>query len=237
MALAEQILQLTRQLFPSGRAFRIGVGSQKEKLQKGLIASEVRAWLDATSILNSILPDNDSFTTSDATQWEFRLGLITNELTPLADRKLAIIRKMNFPGTIPARQNYLYMQGQLQAAGFNVYVFENIFPDGSGGWKTQDPLAVTGGFGGVDFEHGQLQHGQFQHGGKNIFRNIIANHIEEPLDSIFNVGSNLRSTFYIGAAYLGVFANVDKNRKAEFRQLILKLKPVQEIGYLLVNYV
>lgn len=235
MSLTDTFLSLTKQLYPTGRAFRMFFGSDFEKLSKGLIASEQRAWLDATSILNSALPDNTSFTVDDATDWERRLGLITNPLVSLVDRMAAIQRKMNHPGSIKARQHYLYIQGQLQAAGFNVYVFENIFPDGSGGYITKDPLIVDGGAGVTSFEYGDREYGDFQLGG--YYGNIIANHIEESLDTIFDVGTNLRSTFFIGAGYLGTFASVDKNRKDEFRQLILKLKPVQEIGYLFVNYV
>lgn len=127
MSIQDTIIQLSKSLFPTGRAFNIPTGRQFEKLISSLSASEARAWLDATAILNSILPDNDSFTIADADDWERRLGLITNEATSLADRKAAIIRKMNHPGTIKARQHYLYIQQQLQDAGFNVYVYENRF--------------------------------------------------------------------------------------------------------------
>lgn len=235
MALSDVILKLTKQLYPTGRAFRVSPSSYMEKLHTGLAASEARAYQDAVAILNSVLPDNASFTTADADDWERRLGLITNESVALADREAAIQRKMNHPGTIPARQHYLYMQGQFQAAGFNVYVFENIFPNGSGGYITRDPLSIVGSFGLGFSELGDHELGDFELG--TGFTNKIANHIEENLDSLFDVGSNLRSTFFIGAGYLGQYANVDKNRKAEFRQLILKLKPVQEIGYLFITYV
>ena len=235
MALTDQILALARQLYPTGRAFRMFFGSDFEKLNQGLAVSEAQVAQDALSILNSVLPDNDSFTVDDATDWERRLGLITNSSVSLSDRKLAIKRKMNFPGTIPARQSYLYIQGQLQAAGFNVYVFPNIFPDGSGGYITKDPTTVSGGLGLGTHELGDLELGDFELGAS--FNNIVANHIEEPLDSIFDPGANYRSSFYIGGGYLGTFANVDINRKAEFRQLILKLKPTQTIAFLLINYI
>lgn len=210
-------------------------GSFLEKLHIGLNQSEARAYADAVSILDSALPDNANFTSDDATAWEVRLGLITNLAVPLADRKLAIIRKMNHPGTIKARQHYLYIQGQLQAAGFAVYVYENIFSDGMGGFITKDPLIVSGGIGGAKFQLADRQLGDRQLGPR--FINIIANHIDEALDTIFDVGANLRSTFFIGGGYLGTFANVDADRKDEFRQLILKLKPVQEVGFLFINYV
>lgn len=235
MALIDQILYLTRSLYPTGRAFRIPRGGVLEKLHRGLAVSETQFYTDSVAILDSILPDNANFTVDDADQWETRLGLITNEATALADRMAAIKRKMNHPGTIKARQHYLYIQGQLQAAGFNVYVYENISPDGSGGYVTRDPLSIVGSYGLGTHELGDLELGDFELG--SSFTNIIANHIEEALDSIFDVGSNLRSTFFVGAGYFGQYANVPYTRKDEFRQLILKLKPAQEVGYLFINYI
>jgi hypothetical protein len=69
------------------------------------------------------------------------------------------------------------------------------------------------------------------------YNNLIANRIDESLDVTFDIGSNLRATFFVGGETLGTFADVDIQRKEEFRQLILKLKPVQSIGFLLINYI
>ncbi len=231
----EKIVSLTRQLYPTGRAFKMPKNGYLEKLHNALAESEAQAYADAVSILSSMLPDNDGFTADDATDWERRLGLITNESVSLANRKLAIIRKINHPGTIPARQNYLYLQGQLRAAGFDVYVYENRFPDGGGGYETHNPLTVSGGMGSVAFQHGDWQHGDIQHGAG--FGNIVANYIEEDRDFIFNIGDNLKSTFFIGGTPIGTFANVEAIRKDEFRQLILKIKPVQTVAFLLINYI
>jgi len=128
MTTLTKIKKLGKTLYPTGRAFKIPFGGVLDKLNSALSESEQRAFDDAVSILDSALPDNDNFTTGDATDWERRLGLITNPAVPLSDRKLAIIRKIRHPGNIPARQNFLYLQGQLQDAGFNVFVFENRFP-------------------------------------------------------------------------------------------------------------
>ena len=231
----DKLIALTRQLYPTGRAFKMMLGGDRYKLHAALALSEERAWLASVSILNSAIPDNADFTAEDASAWERRLGLITNPDVPLADRKLAIIRKMNHPGTSVARQSPEFLQKELRAAGFDVYVYRNKFSDGMGGYITKDPLTVTGGSGGTVRQHGQFQHGQAQHG--SAFTNIVVNHIDEEKDAIFDVGNNLRSTFYIGGTPIGTFANVDADRKAEFRQLILKVKPAQTVGYLIINYV
>lgn len=257
MTLFEKIVFLMKKLYPSGRAFKMTEGGVSEKLHKGLAESEKRAVTDALSTLSAILPDNDQFTADDASDWERRLGMITNPLVPLADRKLALLRKMNHPGTIKARQHYLYIQDQLQKAGFNVFVYENIFPDGMGGYDTVEPWQVLskdqhGDGQHNDFQHadvyslypnlffkpqhGDIQHGDIQHG-EIVFKNKIVNFIDESLDQSFNVGQNLRCTFFIGGDPFGTFAEVSAERKNEFRQLILKLKPAQTVGFLFINYV
>ena len=142
---------------------------------------------------------------------------------------------MNHPGTIKPRQHYLYLQEQLQAAGFDVYVHENRFPIGGGAYETKTPEEVTGSGPTTQLQHGNPpQHGDGQHGSGTW--NLIANNLDEELDRNFNIGSNLKSTFFIGGPYLGEYADIDETRKLEFRQLILRVKPVQTIGYLFINY-
>lgn len=231
----ENIKALTKQLLPTGRAFKAPLGGWLDGLITALALSEARAYSDALSTLYAILPDNDNFTEEDAAEWEYRLGMIVSPNVPLEARKLAIRRKMNHPGDIPARQHYLYIEGQLQAAGFDVYVFENVFPDGGGGFEPHTIFSIIGSSGIDDFQHGDAQHGDGQHGG--AYSNIIANYVDEEQDSLFYIPTDLKATFFIGGTPLGTYANVDADRKDEFRQLILKLKPVQMVGYLLVNYV
>lgn len=236
MPVLDRIIALTRSLFPRGRAFRMPAAGDWEKLTQALAKSEQRGYDDAVSVLNSALPDNDSFSSDDASAWERRLGIISNPSVALADRKLAIIRKMNHPGTIPARQHYLYLQGQLQAAGFDVYVYENRFPDYPDGYVTQTPGEFSDDpYPSFSFQYGDFQYGDFQYGG--TWGNQIANSIYQSVDDNFDLGSNLRSTFFIGGPTPGSWANVDSGRELEFRQLILLIKPVQTVGFLLINYV
>jgi hypothetical protein len=246
-----RFLQLTKQLYPRGRAWKLFNNSWFERLHKGLAVSESRAYGDAVAILNSILPDNDNFTAEDATDWERRLGLINNPLVDLADRKLAIIRKMNHPGTIKARQHYLYIQGQLQAAGFDVYVYENfgellpadfiVIPEiasldeanldefNLGDTTTVYPELF--GFANLD----EFNLGEFNLD-EEVYLNKIVNNIPTEADSFFDIGQTSRATFFIGGFPQGTFANVPLVRRDEFRKLILTLKPVQNVGYLLINY-
>lgn len=225
-----KILELGNSLYPTGRAFKNVVGGWRESLHRGLSKSEDRAYSDALAIFDSTIPDNPNFSADDASMWEKRLGIVTAN-TDLETRKKAILQKLNYPGAAKARGSYLFLQKQLREAGFDVYVYENRFSDGVGGYVTQDPLALSGGISNQygDFEYGEAQYGSF-------FSNLVANFIDENRDNNFNVGSNLRSTFFIGANPLGSSASVPLERKSEFRHLILRLKPTQTVAFLFVNY-
>ena len=227
----DKILALTKQLQPTGRAFKLAPSGDFEKLYSALGVSEESSYNSAVSILDSILPDNANFTTDDATDWERRLGLLTNSATPLANRKAAILRKLKNPGLNPARQHYQYLEAQLQKAEFDLYVYENRFPVYPSGWTTQTIQQFANL---PDNQHGDHQHGDIQHGFE--FYDYVANHLDENLDASFVIGSNLRSTFFIGGPTAGSFANVLTSRKEELRHLILQLKPVQTVAYLLINY-
>jgi len=234
MSVESKLKETTKALYPTGRAFRMPEDGFFDKLHTALGLSLTRAWNDASSILNSALPDNDDFTADDAADWERRLGMIYSPLVPLADRKLAIQRKMAHPGNIKARQNWRYLEGQLQAAGFDVYVYENRFPDGFGGYTTKTPEEFSIPPYPTELQHGDFQHGDAQHGGSP--GNKVANSIDAGVDESFVV-TNLRWTFFIGGNPAGEWADVSANREAEFRQLILRLKPGNTVAFLLVNYI
>jgi len=239
----DQLKALTRNLLPTGRANAIHKGGVKDKVYNALAVSQLQAYEDAKSILNVILPDNNNFTADDATRWEERLGLITNPLVSLTDRKLAIIRKMNHPGDIPARQSRDYLQDSLRLAGFDVYVYENTLDQ-----NIEQVLSINNNVA----QWGVKQFGNFNFGSiYNIYSSLfdvdgsgvyhynqkVVNNIDPSLDTFFDIGTTNKSIFFIGGVTLGSFANVDTNRREEFRQLILKIKPVQTVGYLLVNYI
>lgn len=223
------MLKLTKLLYPKGRAFRLSESSLPYRLHKALAVSEQKAYDDALSILDAVLPDNDNFTADDATQWERRLGLTIDESVPLADRKLAIQRKMQHPGDIPARQSAAYIQGQLQAAGFYVYVHEN---------PNQNSPADEGLFlhvidcGGGDC--GPYECGQLSDSG-NVWQDNVANHIDYTKEESLSITS-LYGTFFIAGETLPNEANISSARREEFRTLLLKLKPVNQVAFLLINY-
>lgn len=228
-SLVETLLKLARQLYPTGLAMRMPVNGYKEGLHRALGISEEAALNSVMSVMYSILPDNVNFTADDATDWERRLGMISNSAVPLADRKLAIKRKMNHPGLIKARQHYLYLQGQLQQAGFNVFVHENI-PELAGIEYLTTYMSLIEFIQLNDLQLGDFQLNDF------VWKNKVVNHITAAQDFYFMTGANRRSCFFIGGETFGTTADVLSEREAEFRQLILKVKPAQTCAFLFINY-
>jgi len=236
MSYKDDILKLTIQLLPEGRAFKMKDGGLNHR-RESVFADIVGGTLDDVhGILDSILADNNNFTEDDATKWEVRLGMIVQDSSvPLQDRKDAILRKYNHPGTIVARQSSDYIEGQLILAGFtNVKVYGNIdrLPPVAYVGIQATGIAECGG----DCQYSEeIEYGQLEEGA--VFENMIANHIDEQPDKYFDIGDNLSGIFYISGATLGDFINIDINRKDEFRQLLMKLKPANQAGVLFVNYV
>jgi hypothetical protein len=91
-----------------------------------------------------------------------------------------------------------------------------------------------------DVQHGVFQHGDMQHSsGEGLeYNNKVVNSIDKEQDFQFRTyGGELKHTFFIGGSPLGTFASVPASRELELRQLILKIKPVQTVGFLFVNYI
>lgn len=255
LSIKDKIRKLTGQLFPTGRAFNILPNSIKDKYFNAVAEVEAEAYNEALGILNSILPDNDDFTVDDAARWEEALGMIDGTGVSLVDRKAAIIRKMNYPGTIVARQSAGFLEQSLQLANFDVYVHENL-PASSIESVLNAALGIVemgvsemgdnSEMGSsVDYysdlfrcaEMGVMEMGDGLEMNECSYTNIIANYINEELDKVFDLPVDTRSLFFVGGQDLGTFANVDINRKEEFRQLILRIKPVRSIAVLFINYV
>jgi len=245
----EQILELTKQLYPKGRSFGFFKGSFLEAIHKGLSYVEAQAYNDALSVINnSLLPDNDGFTLEDALIWEEKLGINIGTGTTLEDRKKAILRKWNFPGEVSARQHRLFIQNQLNLAGFDVVIYENRFLNTDTNKLESLSSESVLSFQHGEFEHGELEHGEFQAG-------ILANYVDKERDLTFNIGSNFRSTFFIASSEFGSIdglgvttmnltstseskiAEIPQERESEFRELLLKLKPAQTVALLFVKYI
>jgi hypothetical protein len=212
MIIVSDILKLTKQMLPSGRAWRLPNGGYFEKLFKGLAVSEITAYNFALSTMNRLLADNEGFTAADATEWERRLALPINPgYTSLATRKTLILRKYQFPGGFLNRQNYRYLEYQLKLAGFDVTVTEN----------TDSNLVIGEAF---QFSEDTEMGLDTEMGSTTI--DIIAN---SPFyGEAFDVDSPL-SVFIITGT-------VSPNFITAFRQLVLQLKPVTTVAMCVITY-
>lgn len=228
-AVTKILLILAKDLYPTGRAWIIPENSNFENLHKAIDTSFARLILDAKATIDSTLPDNDGFDEDDAKIWEYRLGLITNVLIPLEDRRQAILRKLAYPANVQPRQHPFYIESQLQAAGFDVYVHENTKP-----YRTpSDILALSL----TNVQHGgDTQHANSTQHGSGTFE-VIANSLDP--DEVFNIGGNdkLWATFFISGVNIEDIAQVPLERQKEFRELVLKLKPAHTVAFTLVNYI
>lgn len=219
---------LASSLYPTGRAFYMKKNGYFSLLHEAINRSFIRLVEDARLTIDSSLPDNENFNADDCLLWEYRLGLTTNLSLDIEVRKQAILRKMAYPSNIKSRQHPLFIQSQLQLAGFDVYVHENLPP-----YQTPDDIIILD-LGAV--QHGSgTQHGNgVQHGSLNF--DIIANY--PVVNENYSVGAgNLWATFFIGGAVLGEVANVDSNRMVDFKELVLKLKPAHTVAFTFINYI
>ncbi len=222
MILVDDILKLTKQLLPTGRAFRVPKNGTFENLLKGLAASEANVINFALSTLDRILPDNDNFTAIDAAEWERRLALtIYPDYVSLENRKALILRKYQFPGNKLCRQNLRYIQQQLQDAGFNVFVHENL--------NGVTPLIFE-----IEFQHGfDTQMGvDTEMGSSDI--DLIANSTYR--GERFDLNDS-KGCFFICGEVFPNHAIISPDLVESFRRLVLSLKPANTVAVCLIDYV
>ncbi len=227
--------KLVIDLYPTGRVWNLPENSDFSGLHEALSLSRLRLINTAYAAINSRFPDNTDFDESDATYWEYKLGLVTNPDLTIEQRRANLLRKWAYRRNKKARQDLLYIQGQLQAAGFNVGVYENIFYDGSGNRYSKTPADILGVMPNATEHGGDTQHGDnTEHGGGNY--DVIANSNQA---ESFNVGGALNqwATFFIAGSTIDTFAAVQKTRQKEFRELVLKLKPAHLVAYIFINYI
>lgn len=221
------LLRLKKQLLPNGRAFRCATGSEFEKLFLSFCDSEKRVIDDGLNTLNVLIPDNTGFVEVDCEYWERVFGLVINPLDTLAARKARILTLMSFPNNQLSRQHWLFIQKQLQDAGFPVYIHEFINIESSFDYVQHDTAT----------EHGDLtiEHGAYS---DVPYESIISDFIDKSREPVggFTL-AELRSTFFIGGATFPNYANIPATQEKSFRQLILRLKPLHTVGFVQVNYI
>lgn len=246
---SDKVLKSLRSLLPRGKAFSFADNSIGNMLNKAYSKSIGKLYSDSYSIFDSIIPDTSNFTSDDALMWEKKLGIKASELTTLEIRKKAIIQKYNYPNSDAPRQHFSFIEKQLRDAGFNVRIYEN---NESGVTRTPESILASIGvpFHGDSYHSDDIFHASMISGlgasthheetthSEDITHNtgifsLIANHIDERLDWDFPIWNNMRSTFFISGEVIEDFITIPEDRRNEFRQLVLQLKPAQSIGIIL----
>lgn len=258
LAYNQSLLRLTKQLYPTGRAWWMRINGVFEQLHDALARSESRAYESMINIQDAVIADNIGFDETAATEWERNLGMRPST-EDLEVRKQAILRKQAYPNGCYARQHYRFIEKQLQDAGFSCFIHENRFWDGSK-YITVDPLT----FASMDMEFGVLEFGNNWEFGGTIpginYTELIGNYIDETKDAdiLTNIPNNefgqaefgvwefgynysyedgLKATFFVMGAGFPSMCDIPLSRKKEFRELLLRIKPAQMVGYLYVNYI
>ena len=212
-------------------------GGHLYRLMRALGIQFAIAWTAARGVSDAQLPDNLNFTLDDCNDWYRRLGIYNSGLLTRSQMIAGITQWWNHNNPPINCQNYLYIQNQLQLAGFNVNVYENRFPLG-GTYITKTISEVLGEPVGNSV-YGGIVYGEAVYGGTYSLDGvtICANYLEDASDASVVV-TNWRSTFYIAdPSGITTFATIPAARHIEFRQLLIKLKPIHTIGILFVNYV
>lgn len=218
----DDIVKLKKQLLPTGRAFNVQVGSNFEKLLLSLADKESESLNDSLAILDMIIPDNTVFSVADAAKWEQVLSISGNDDDSLANRMAAIYRKMRFPGNVKGRQHKNYLEGQLQAANFDVKVYE--YGDIKDYFTNKNHALTT--------EHSyNTTHG----GGMAIpfYNEIVANYLDKDMETpVTPTIDNLKNIFWIAGDTFNDFPNIPPARIEEFRHIILTIKPLHTVAFL-----
>lgn len=181
---------------------------------------------DVLSIKDQLIADSADFTLQDIINWERVYGFNNSSLTQ-QERISILFNRMSYPNGKIYRQTASHIQEMLQNEGFNLFVHENRFWDGSK-FDSINPLSSK--FGGFVF-------GGNKFGNTGIsFNGSVQNKIsDEPITGIY--GDKYNCIIFIGGETFPNYSDVYLSRKNELRELILKLKPLHSIVVLLINWI
>lgn len=223
-------------LYPTGRAWNLPESGTFRAFHSAINLSLLQMALDASATLDDTFPDNVNFDADDCTLWENRFGIEYNPALTTAQRRTNIYNFMAFPQNILGRQAPGYIEYTLRQAGFNVFVYENIFFDDSGNLYQKTPAQVLG----TVTQTTQLRNiaPQTQLGANTqlggVSYNIVANNEEA---ENYSPGGILWPTFFIAGSSISTSANISQYRQKEFRRAILKVKPAHTVAFLIVNFI
>jgi hypothetical protein len=227
--------RIIQHLLPTGEAWRTTVDKTLRKLFVGL--SSVGG--DAREFVDLVYLDLFPATTRELAEWERFYGLTPAASVTEEQRRLALAAEWRATGG----QSPAYIQGVIQAAGFDVWIHECWEPGGPP-WVARDPRDYVG-----DALAGSMQCGEpfaecgdpdaqcnnflIFAGDANYWDNLNLSPIAPPplpADS-----AKWPFFIYFGGQTFPLSATVPADRMPELRRLIQKLKPAQNWVVLLAS--
>jgi hypothetical protein len=218
-------------LLPQGSAWRITVAKTLRNFFQGLsgFGGDFKDFVDA--VYEDVFPD----TTRELAEWERQFGIEPNPVENV--RRLNLVAEWAAGGG----QSPRYIQDVLQTAGFDVYIHE--WWSSGPPWVARDPrdyttiplvgttqcnepLALCG-------EPTALCNGLLANDPGYIQNDDLSQRAPPPVPDDPN---KWRYFLYFGGETFPDPAVVPIARRAEFRRLLLKLKPTQQWLVLIVDY-
>ncbi len=233
-----------KHLLPDARAWRLTIEKTLRAFFEGLAAG---APTDAREYIDDVYDDLLPPTTRELTEWEQQFGLI--EASTDAARRLNIAAAWAETGG----QSPSYIQGQLQAAGFNVFIYD--WWSSASPYVPRDPRLHTN-----QPLIGSVRCSAFPsqtrcNSGLDAFGNPISGqgrcNAFLSNEIFYIVNDTLRNDapprvpddsdfwpffLYFASVTFPTPAQVPNDRRAEFERLVLKLTPTQNWKVLLVDY-
>lgn len=226
-------LNLYKYLLPTGRAFRITTDKFLRQLFNGLtgIPEDVKTFYD--EIFFNIFPD----TTTNIALWENQWGIIDYGQT---DQQR--IDRLNAAWSAVGGQSPRYLQDTLQAAGFDVYVYDSFEPGTT--LILRDPNIIP-----IELLVNNILETNFEitstsgdptmfSGDPKALSGYFENFDFQKKEYVIPTDPDKYSCFvYVGGATFPNKANIPAEREEEFKTLCLKILPTHLWIGLLVNYV
>lgn len=252
------ICQAFKSLFPNGKAFKYAQGTDADKFQKALChePERIKAYFD--NVKYSGIPGQipDDF----LSDWEDFLGIKKNTTLTSAQRQERIISRFISVGG----QGKDYIKSVLNASGFDVCVYENFPEDGQRAYTTLlgdcylgdtllgdfsdriDPRTLTNGTliaGSPDYSLqrvytaclGDIWLGDALLGSMGQFNGDVIIETEYTIPS--NADRFIFFWFIAGCKGIYDFVDIPKERKNDFIELILQIKPIHTWAIAQINWI
>lgn len=249
------IRDITEKLFPTGRAHKVGDVGSNMRLALSDGVERVNDSID--NLIDGVLPDNPNFTIDWCLRHEKMYGLSVYPGDTLQTRVARILSHITpYPQDVGVL-SLQSLQDEIDNAGWAgvLYIHENlsglypheVLPQLSYPVQSGDGQLADFQLGGHDYANDYSQFYQwfqladFQLGGGMLgnipqFNNKIANSLSR-FDDLFVNLSPIENTFYVCGQNLGDIVVLPQSDEIPLRQLLLDIKPLNSVGFLLIEYI